>query len=776
MAATAADTTGADAAPVVADDGPIPTDDGIASAATEDATATNAAAAASSSSGPALPKPKRTTDDELHDWMEKLRGRCVVLESNSQAQTAVPDAQVSVPDVQKPTSPALIPPAAGLAGTEARPGPLQSPHWEDGCECDGCEDTATTEAPPRKAKHTSDGELHNWMEHLRAQCQVLESSSPAHVVIPDAQASRGNDESSKVEEVRQGGKGRKVNRSMAELDGWMTAMRNQCKTFESTPGETSADARNDDADRYVGATRDGPSDVETEVQVQGNHAKAIAQGVLSSEPPPASEPQSLPGASPDLDELCEQLRAGSPLPDALRARIWAKKLGVQPETIGVDTTKDEAIGHAPITLIRILGGDDAEADEEVLFDASGGGGATAGEPTPKQLAAAFTEKYFRWLFSEPQKQTFFAVIAQLLRYHHPSAAGAILSIATPAGLDLTTALSSVCGGPCALAELLLAQREASALLCDLTVINEEEEMLVFVVVALLGLIPRELDCTFEQLGENVRGVQGLGSLEGRGASRCMADAHALLQATPVSLSNAIALGSRHNARLLLPMCAVAPDEVLHHIYEKPPGAWRLVVVDTRMRPNGRGLPVSLRLEPDHHSSRRQVLRELPYEEAIHLCLMGDGPPAPGDDAAELCRYLLGPRVRRKHVSVVDGGWPAVEELASSLGLHLMPLDAAEVSAARGGSSRGGGGPHSGGGHSGLRVVASATETAAAVSQQVAVATETAAAAAQLHARRALAGVGRALRRLPSSMPASSTASEPLRSGPGPTPAGEAERG
>merc|ERR1711933_345179 len=51
--------------------------------------------------------------------------------------------------------------------------------------------------------------------------------------------------------------------------------------------------------------------------------------------------------------------------------------------------------------------------------------------------------------------------------------------------------------------------------------------------------------------------------------------------------------------------------------------------------------------------------------------MSDGVPMPGDDAFELCRHLLGSAVQRKHVSVLAGGWPALEALARSLKLDLM---------------------------------------------------------------------------------------------------------
>merc|ERR1712039_970751 len=92
------------------------------------------------------------------------------------------------------------------------------------------------------------------------------------------------------------------------------------------------------------------------------------------------------------------------------------------------------------------------------------------------------------------------------------------------------------------------------------------------------------------------------------------------------------------------------------------------------------LPLCMRIGPAQHDEQRQSLREMPIEDSIHLCLMADGPPTPGDDAFELCRYLAGPRVRRKHVSVVAGGWPAVEELARELKLDLMPTDTDQLKA------------------------------------------------------------------------------------------------
>jgi len=122
-----------------------------------------------------------------------------------------------------------------------------------------------------------------------------------------------------------------------------------------------------------------------------------------------------------------------------------------------------------------------------------------------------------------------------------------------------------------------------------------------------------------------------------------------------------------------------------------------------------------------------MLRDLPFEESIHLCLMGDGPAVPGDEAFELCRHLVG-QGQRAHISLVDGGWPALEELADTLRLHLMPLDPGEGEECR---------------RSGLK------QAREKVAGQVASAKESVAAAGQKVAKRVmkdLKGAGRALKK------------------------------
>lgn len=205
----------------------------------------------------------------------------------------------------------------------------------------------------------------------------------------------------------------------------------------------------------------------------------------------------------------------------------------------------------------------------------------------------------------------------------------------------------------------------------------------------------------------------------------------MLEATPVSLlagalgGGAGAEGSSREARGMLPsLCVVSAAEVLHHTYERPSSAWRLVVVDVRMRANDWALPVCVRLRQAQHAHRKQLLLEMPYEEQVHFCLMGDGAPVPGDDAYQLCRFLVGSKARRRHLSVVDGGWPAVEELARSLHLDLLPLDSDAWSTpgsedATGAGGRGAGAPVERVAERAEMAIQVATEKAAVVGQKVA---------------------------------------------------------
>lgn len=479
------------------------------------------------------------------------------------------------------------------------------------------------------------------------------------------------------------------------------------------------------------------------------------------------------------------MEAGGPLESTERSRVWAVLLQEQLQRLG-----SAQAPRPPAALSLLLLGEAAhevqeDDGEEVLFDPAGeqriATGAAVDDP---KLVAAFAERFFAWCAAEQDSGEagdsglglrLFHVLAQLLRYHCPDTACTIEASAAAAGAtprgDLPAALQRLCGGPAGLVALLLAVPPTSAvgaevfrigtpprsrasaappsptqtptdpkaallLFCDLVVAVGTAALPLCAAALLLAEAPSEPDGGFEDLVARLRGPEALGGLGAHGvdgARRCVAGACALLEATPVSTLSALlrpSAGVTEAAARGPALCVVSAAEVLHHAYERPSCPWRLVVVDVRMRCSSWGLPVCVRLRQAQHTQRRQLLLEMPYEEQIHLCLMGDSFPVPGDDAFELCRYLLGPRARRRHVSVVEGGWPAVEALARSLGLDLLPLGpelaAGEVRGADSTVAR-----------------TAAVERAAEVVGQVVSATETATAMGQKVAQQAWARAGRA---------------------------------
>lgn len=591
--------------------------------------------------------------------------------------------------------------------------------------------TRTAANPTRKSRITTDNEFQSWMEQMRGRCQVLESEVATHVA--DAQCegapTRASASTSAPERavesaepcVQSAAPSRLA--SSSELANWMSRMRARCQVLESTPGSTSADAKNE-LSSYdgTGANRLQHNPSSPSGAAPGPKPKprlaALAAPLEAAKPPPVE-------VTAEHLALRLRLRDGSSLKPAERLQVW-------PSLLLRDPAAGAGGGGRPLpALAHLLGAD----EEDVLFEA--GAADASSSSAAARLAAAFSEKYVSSLAcqasSEEDSATtiapVYSALAQLLRYHYPATACAIEAICVPAGFTLAEVLGVVCGGPAGLAQCLLTphgggEAEALLLFCDLIVMEEEDVLLLLTAAVLLSEVVPEPGASFEHLKELIRSKRGLGGLGSRGldgVSQCVAAARALMDTTPVSLTTALAADERARARLRLPMCAVAPDEALHHIYERPSGSWRLVLVDVRMRASERALPVCMRLGQLPHNQRRQMLRELPYEESIHLCLLGDGPAMPGDDAFELCRHLVSPNVQRKHVSVVDGGWPAVEELADSLRLHLMPLEPEEPTTAR----------------SSLKEARAAV---AGVAGQVASATESATAVGQKMAQRMLKGV------------------------------------
>eukprot|EP00747_Dinoflagellata_sp_TGD_P010800 gnl/TRDRNA2_/TRDRNA2_120175_c0_seq1.p1 gnl/TRDRNA2_/TRDRNA2_120175_c0~~gnl/TRDRNA2_/TRDRNA2_120175_c0_seq1.p1 ORF type:complete len:468 (-),score=81.45 gnl/TRDRNA2_/TRDRNA2_120175_c0_seq1:76-1281(-) len=230
-----------------------------------------------------------------------------------------------------------------------------------------------------------------------------------------------------------------------------------------------------------------------------------------------------------------------------------------------------------------------------------------------------------------------------------------------------------CGGDAAmLGELLLltptnpSDIEVLLFFCDLVVLRGNRILFLYVAVLLIN----------EAVCENVQtnALSSVGStvasaLSSLGSFGCPGVKQLVDEATDLHLTTP--LNSEYSA-FFSPICMVSPNEILRHIYERPRGTWRLVVIDVRKSAIHLTLPVCIRFG---NTEDRQALAEsIPYEECIHLCLMADEPPASGEEAFELARHLTGAPKWFKHVSVVAGGWPAVEFEAAAMGVELTQVE------------------------------------------------------------------------------------------------------
>jgi len=371
---------------------------------------------------------------------------------------------------------------------------------------------------------------------------------------------------------------------------------------------------------------------------------------------------------PSDAELLQMLRSGTPLRRGLRSRVWAELLQIEDEA---ESDEELAPQAAPEELVQLLTTGCTDCDDALI----------------RRLAAAFTTRHMMGACAgqDPAQAQrtdicLFAALAQLLRYHDPSVAKAIETIGSSIADSLPLVLSSLCGGSVGVARLLLTRspegEDGSLLLmCDLMIMEGQEiAIMPFLIATLLLRLVVPPQATFEQLRHRVR-REVFGSLGRRDASvicRCMAHARDLCKMTPLTLSTALRPGGLASTRVHLPICPVAPDEALHHVYESPGGDWRLVIVDVRTKRSRHALPVCLRLTTIE--DKLSVLEEMPSEDSIHLCFMGDGPPRPKDEAYELAMHLMKAPGYRRHVSVIDGGWPVVMSLAQTLGLDLVRLD------------------------------------------------------------------------------------------------------
>lgn len=388
----------------------------------------------------------------------------------------------------------------------------------------------------------------------------------------------------------------------------------------------------------------------------------------------------------DVADLRQRLQRG-PLKNGERAQLW-------PRLLGADQGAAAGKNSIPPALLELLSGD----DEEVLFESNEGGAtAAANAKQASCLASAFCKRHLRWLAHEQERQLFCA-FSQLLMYHFPPVACSLKAVVNvedgvESVPDMLHGLCSTCGMAVSLDEMLFEvsvgedsfckdgadvrdDRSALLLLCDLVAVEGQDLLIPFVVLVLLAETSPEPGCNFTELEDRLRQALTLGGLAMRShaeVSRCVAEALQLLHATPLSLRCALRaerLGVWYDS----PVCMVTPEEVLHHTHGGSSATWRLIVADARMRAREHSLPVCVRIEPARHGSRLQALKDLPGDDALHLCLVGDGPPRRSDEAFELCLGLVGKNSWRKHVSIVDGGWPALEEHARMIGMEMMPID------------------------------------------------------------------------------------------------------
>lgn len=478
----------------------------------------------------------------------------------------------------------------------------------------------------------------------------------------------------------------KTNSVCSQDDLTRQRLESQCSDVAPSHAETERDQPKDEVHLARGTEescteeRNPQAQERTSVEKETESSEALQTTELSVPDVPMrtrthSPPQDAGTEEPSATESSklsnsptQNLRNNQAMNPIQRAERWGAKLPVG----GKRSMSGESI---PTKLLEVLSVNDSEKP---------------GNLSAHNLAGAFVEKHMSWLpgpgADGGAEIRFFAVLAQLLRYHRPRLAAAVEAASRPASEDLSEQLYLMFRGATGLLQSLFMTRnddesEALRMMCDIVVLKDHEHLMVFIVLLMLYEVSLPPSGTFEELAQLLH-LAGLESLTARGASgivRCVERAQALMVATPMSVAASLHPGKKQdNLRLRYPVTMVAPDEVLHHIYERPQGTWRFVVADVRCKEVVYALPVCIRLGADQ--DRRAVLGDLPYEDSIHLCLMGDGVAGAADEAVELCRFLTSPPVCRKHVSVIDGGWTAVQHLARSMGLDLLKIEPEDFSA------------------------------------------------------------------------------------------------
>eukprot|EP00927_Polykrikos_kofoidii_P028172 TRINITY_DN24638_c0_g1_i1.p1 TRINITY_DN24638_c0_g1~~TRINITY_DN24638_c0_g1_i1.p1 ORF type:complete len:905 (+),score=184.20 TRINITY_DN24638_c0_g1_i1:341-2716(+) len=502
-------------------------------------------------------------------------------------------------------------------------------------------------------------------------------------------------------------------KSDAELRKWMMKMREQCCVTESNPEPTTADVICD-----LPAVSDEPK------WSSGNDCQAPSLAVADvgvdreQEEDEEEEDKEEGIASSPIVFSSAEASSWEPLQPAERYTTWVSRLiraDGQGETAdcrgesvrtSITTTSTEPSHETVLPIIIKLLSSEATMRR-------GDGGVSV-----ESLANAFCRRCigFDDVLGNNQDYAVFCILARLLRYHVPDAACALDEVALQSataehlpedvvsgaqvppvarvGRDLPSTLQQIMsnGDSCSgaggsivtafSASASSAAPEASAALLflfDLLVAFEDRAaLLLFVFVALFSeAVEDTANGSAPLVGRFCDSLFHFGSRDVNGIRRCVRLALELQEATPASLCRGSA------ALSVLPIGSVSAEEVLRHVYEKPASSWRLVIIDVREATIHQALPICIRIGVDRN--RKAVAEGLPEENSIHLCLLADRDPALAkhstDDAAlMLALYLtrdLPSSRRKRHVSVVAGGWHAVYAAASTLGCELSEVETVE---------------------------------------------------------------------------------------------------
>eukprot|EP00438_Fugacium_kawagutii_P014179 Skav207945 [mRNA] locus=scaffold108:301000:302661:+ [translate_table: standard] len=271
--------------------------------------------------------------------------------------------------------------------------------------------------------------------------------------------------------------------------------------------------------------------------------------------------------------------------------------------------------------------------------------------------SAFVEEHLGYLTFEDDH--LLAVLRMFLRYHHPESLAKLEALEPDANLDW---IAQHLGDDVSPLRFLLGRHlEDSAQgmacvsqLCSfmLEVSTSSQESQVSYQNNLGGaLTVRMFFVLLATLKSSLSTAKSAAALWEDGAQ--------MRQATPRSSWCLLSGPDWRAVALQRGICQVAPDEVLQHIYERPAVDWRLVVLDVRSASAALGLPVCVR-------AKDMDLSALPRDPAIHLCVVGDDV----GQCMEMCQQLCA--MGMCHISLVDGGWEALEQLVLALGLELLP--------------------------------------------------------------------------------------------------------